>query len=179
MTRETHACYPNGNLCDEADFYYNWLACECFAKDPTCEEAVCPEGKSHDPTEPCGACLSDEDIRRKYPDWATDAEISESIEDGIERSQDRPNDWRICYEEVTPDECQDDQYWNELACSCLSNEPCTSPCSAGFVLDPVEGCGGSCVRIPDLYGQLYPEWATPMDVSLSELDGMSKRWEEQ
>jgi len=47
------------------------------------------------------------------------------------------------------------------------------------VLSPIEGCGGSCVRIPDLYESLYPEWATPMDIELAERDGKSKRWEEQ
>jgi len=80
---------------------------------------------------------------------------------------------------VTPDECGEDEYWNELACSCLSTEYCPNPCGAGSVQDPVEGCGGACIRIPELYEYLYPEWATPMDVELSEAVGMSKRWDEQ
>jgi len=46
------------------------------------------------------------------------------------------------------------------------------------MLDPVEGCGGSCIRVPEMYENLYPEWVNPMDVSLSELDGISRRYEE-
>lgn len=83
MTRETHACYAKGDFCDEAEFYYNWLACECLAKVPTCEDTVCPEGESHDLYEPCGICLPDEMVRSVYPEWATDAEISASVADGI------------------------------------------------------------------------------------------------
>jgi len=41
--------------------------------------------------------------------------------------------------------------------------------------DPRESCGGSCIRIPDLNAELYPEWASPEVISLSELDGRSKR----
>jgi len=74
-------------------------------------------------------CLPDEMIRSAYPDWATDDEISKSAEDGIKRVENRPDDWRVCELEVTPDECSDDQYWNELTCSCLSNEFCTSSCT--------------------------------------------------
>jgi len=110
-SRETHACYAesdNLHLCDEPEFYYNWLACHCFAKDSTCEETICDEGESHDPFEPCGMCLPDEMIRSLYPDWATDDEISESVEDGIKRVEARPDDWRLCELEVTPDECSDD-----------------------------------------------------------------------
>lgn len=29
--RETHLCFSNGAVCDEPGYYYNWLACQCFA----------------------------------------------------------------------------------------------------------------------------------------------------
>ena len=83
MTREAHACYADGLFCEEADFYYNWLACQCLAKDPTCGWIDCPEGWSNDPFEPCGECLPDPMIRSLYPEWATDAEISASKQEGI------------------------------------------------------------------------------------------------
>jgi len=44
------------------------------------------------------------------------------------------------------------------------------------MLDPVADCGAaSCVRIPELYETLYPEWANPMDVEYAEIDGKLKR----
>ena len=83
MTREAHACYADGYFCEGADYYYNWLACQCLAKDPSCEDSVCPEDWSHNPFEPCGECLPDPMIRSLYPEWATDAEISASKQEGI------------------------------------------------------------------------------------------------
>ena len=142
-TQETHACHANGWFCDDADYYYNWLACDCLAKDSMCDFSPCPEGESHDPFEPCGQCLPDDMIRSIYPEWATDDEISISIAAGIWRVQDRPSDWRVCEADETPDQCRDDQYWNELACECLSNVPCWSSCEPGFMQNPREDCGAS------------------------------------
>ena len=179
MTREEHACYADGYFCEDDDFYYNWLACQCLAKDPTCEDSDCPQGWSNNPFELCGECLPDPMIRSLYPEWATEDEISTSKQEGIWRVQDRPSDWRVCYEEETPEQCREDQYWNELACECMSNVPCWSICSPGSMLDPVEDCGAaSCARIPEIYLNHYPVWANPMDVENAEIEGKSKRQSE-
>jgi len=67
------------------------------------------------------------------------------------------------------EQCQDNQYWNELACECMSNEHCYDICSPGEMLDPVQACGeAECVRIQEIYESYYPEWAIPMDVEIAE-----------
>ena len=93
-TRETHECYSRGAICDEPGYYYNWLACECFAQ-YHCEKA-CEEGMSVDWYSTCGQCIQDDKQRGLYPEWATDAEISSAVTEGIEAAQGRPEDWRIC-----------------------------------------------------------------------------------
>lgn len=53
----------------------------------------------------CGQCVHDEKQRGLYPEWATEAEIEESIRSGVKKAQLRPKDWRIYPKEQQAQEC--------------------------------------------------------------------------
>ena len=42
--------------------------------------------------------------------------------------------------------------------------------------DPATECG-PCLDFKTVREEYYPKWATPHDISLAELDGLSKKWE--
>ncbi len=48
----------------------------------------------------------------------------------------------------------------------------------GLFLDPAETCG-DCLTQAKIYQEYYPLWADVHDVSLAELDGLSRLFEEE
>ena len=50
-------------------------------------------------------------------------------------------------------------------------------CPPGQKLDPRTGCG-ECVPAAELNAEIYPVWATPEDMDLAELEGLTKQFED-
>lgn len=48
-------------------------------------------------------------------------------------------------------------------------------CELGTMLDPRSGCS-ECRKQNELYGEIYPIWVTPNDISLAEFDGLAMQF---
>lgn len=101
-----------------------------------------------------------------YPAWATDSDISIAMLDGYNNASSRPKGdwWQRCPREENQFRCDPGFQWNELACECFSMISCLIGCQMGHTLDPREACG-ECLTTNELFRDVYPLWATPMDVN--------------
>ena len=170
LSREDHYCSRWTDPCDHDSQYFNWLSCQCFASYQC--EIGCMPGYELDPRFVCGECLSSEKIREKiFPSWATDKDIEYAADVGIQLNDARPDDWRVC---PVAKRCAANQYWDELACQCFYDVPCQ--CPVDMQSDPATECG-ACIDFKTVREKYYPKWATPHDISLATLDGLSKKWE--
>lgn len=134
-----------------------------------------------DPTMGC-QCITNEEYRAYFPDWATDRDIDYSHQlmwDSWEPYEPEP----IPEPEPEPKELKVPDHWpacntlvpcsfdnaplvlNELACTCFSLLVCEMACSEGFKIDPVEGCG--CIPEEEV-NAYYPDWATERDIVHAE-----------
>ena len=71
--------------------------------------------------------------------------------------------------------CDDNSYWNPLACECFSIIQCDVACLGGAVISPITGC--DCVS-EDWVRSLYPEISTDEDIMASQEYGISL-WEQE
>ena len=99
---------------------------------------MCPEGQDLHPARGCD-CVSNEEIRDLYPDWATDEDIKQSNIDGmndffkeppipepeLEPRMKRPEHWPVCKESTR---CKEGTWLNELACDCMQEYQCNIVC---------------------------------------------------
>ena len=115
--------YAENKTACEGDFFWNELACQCFA-DYMCEIGCMP-GTLLDPRNTCGDCLDKEELRAElYPEWATDEMIEMALDAGYARKMDYlPDDddtshWPKCA--VMP-RCDSSGIYNALACKCWPN----------------------------------------------------------
>ena len=107
-TKETHACYQD-KACDSQQYYFNWLACDCFPLF-ICEKGCADPELQLQPNDICGSCVTKEWVRALYPAWATDAEIKQASIDGYERSQGRPQSWKVCEKDLK--QCEQGFYFD-------------------------------------------------------------------
>ena len=64
--------------------------------------------------------------------------------------------------------CPTGLYWNYLACDCFMMAQCMMMCDKDEDLIPTEGC--TCVPREEIRA-LFPDWASPEDVSRSMVEG--------
>jgi len=153
-------------VCDDG-MYFNALACQCFS--PIKCMLMCPESQDLHPARGCD-CVSKEEIRDLYPDWATDEDINQSNIDGMndffnkeppipepepEPRMKRPDHWPTCKETI---ECKEGTWLNELACMCMQEYQCNIVCPAKQVMNPWKG-GCGCIEEEKLMDS-FPDWVT-------------------
>ena len=73
-TRENHFCIQTEPCKDYTKFYFNWLACDCFAIKQCDKECIEPT-EILQPNAECGECITKQRYKSFFPDWATDEDI--------------------------------------------------------------------------------------------------------
>ena len=147
--------------------YWNELSCQCFTM-AKCT-IRCPEGTELDPLSTC-MCADSEELRAKhYPDWASDADIGAAKEAGWANYKNPNGIWPTC-EKV---DCEEDFYFNELACKCFSADECENTECEGIEM-PIAHC--ACVEDEAEFYDLFPHWATEEMIDQSIDQGLY-RWE--
>ena len=66
------------------------------------------------------------------------------------------NKWQVCPYEEHVGECDENQYYNELACQCFLIVNCEIECSENQELHPTEAC--FCAESEKIRDDFYPDW---------------------
>ena len=120
--------------------------------------------------------MSWEAIDALWPAFTSNEDRIEEFQASRERAQARPDDVRVCKQEVN-EACPEGSYFNELACQCFSMSQCRKGCEPGYFLDPSQMCG-ECMTQAQIFDEYYPEWAEVYDVVLAQKQGGLRLWED-
>jgi len=166
LVRPEH--WPECDQREKCDFF-NELACKCFSEEQC--SLWCGDGKTLDPTKGC-SCISEEEARAIYPEWASEKDINVSLmlQYELQPMQEpmppvllaRPDHWPLCEGELPV--CIDPEMFNELACKCFMMLQCDMRCGEDSTNDPINGC--SCIPNSEVVAY-YPEWASEEDIDVS------------
>ena len=161
---DTWRQYPKENHANDViecytdNMYWNELSANCFTMWMCMMWCVEP-GTEFNPTLGC-YCEDKSTIRESlYPFWATLYDIQQSRRSG---EQDFFNRHQVCkYEDLEGEQnCEKNQYYDELACQWFSRSQCKKMCPEGFSLSPFEKC--TCLPNAEIE-DIYPEWADEHD----------------